>query len=411
MYTQTMGLSIFFGLTMLAITGIIIKLGYSKYSLRAFISIIIGCFAIGIIYAVAYPLPMPFIEYLAIEWSYIPPIFYLCADKTKKPLLLLAIMGFGGIMLAFIIPQITYDWLTAVLPIFSAGISSRVKKKYWPLAQGTVYLIGYLTLAYHNDIFLKYNGYFLLYWVIATQVIFGIIRYSLKQKFVQPDIMKNVGFNFEMRRKSIHVLITLSMITYIVAVPTVNFINNILQQINIHYKDLEQCIELGDEVVQQLFFVFVITAFMIGAIVLDFLRLAYTKEYFPAKKFIYHNMRPSEQYKFLASSEMIIGIAVVAPLITVKETVSLIFTVAFADSVGALIGIKYGLHKILDKSVEGTIAEGITTFTINFALTFDVVIALAISALIITLDFLSDIIRVSDNFLYPLGLGIFWFFV
>ena len=130
-------------------------------------------------------------------------------------------------------------------------------------------------------------------------------------------------------------------------------------------------------------------------------------KFLPMTKFI---MRAEEQLK---ESAMIPYLsAVLLTIITFPKTIAIIaiFTLAIADPLSAIFGIKFGKNKIVPhKSVEGSIAFFVATFLVSTAVLINYFpdftgIAIFISILLAFLTSIFEMIplRVDDNLTIPL---------
>jgi len=130
-------------------------------------------------------------------------------------------------------------------------------------------------------------------------------------------------------------------------------------------------------------------------------------------------MRPSELDTFIASTPLVLSLIpfVFAPF-PILASVALITT--GADAVACLIGKKYGTHRLKknsNKTIEGFIAGGITTFLIVFIvmnmyqfwmpISFIKILLMSLVSVILFLLIDFYIEHVSDNILNPIltGLG------
>lgn len=128
-------------------------------------------------------------------------------------------------------------------------------------------------------------------------------------------------------------------------------------------------------------------------------------------------MREQERNKLAGTSWLLIGVTIIVFLFSDDVvTLSLLF-LALGDPVASLIGVKYGKDKIVgNKTLQGTIAAFTVCFIIstiyfyyqNF-MTDRILIVSVIAGLIGALSELIPILKLDDNFTYPvLSSSLLW---
>lgn len=144
--------------------------------------------------------------------------------------------------------------------------------------------------------------------------------------------------------------------------------------------------------------------------VMEQIRISYPEKaskFLPMTRFI---IRAEEQLKESAMIPYII--AVLLTIITFPKTIAIvaIFTLAIADPLSAIFGIKFGKHKVVPhKSIEGSIAFFIATFLIATSVLYEYVpqyqgIIVFISLLLALLTSIFEMIplKLDDNLTIPL---------
>ena len=111
--------------------------------------------------------------------------------------------------------------------------------------------------------------------------------------------------------------------------------------------------------------------------------------------------RESEKKQITGASFVLIGSLLVAFLFDKQIAFVGLLVMSVSDSFAAVIGILFGKTKLFNKSLEGSLAFFITTFTILFLSGFDIFENLTIS-LIATCTELFSTYKYNDNVLIPL---------
>jgi dolichol kinase len=83
-----------------------------------------------------------------------------------------------------------------------------------------------------------------------------------------------------------------------------------------------------------------------------------------------------------------------------------LIVMSLADANAAIIGVGYGNTKLLNKSLEGSFAFYVTTFTILYIFKIPLIISLFISV-IATFTELIEIPKINDNISIPLSVAFF----
>ena len=121
---------------------------------------------------------------------------------------------------------------------------------------------------------------------------------------------------------------------------------------------------------------------------------------------IYNNFfsiftRKSEKKQITGASFLFIGSSIVAFLFDKEIVFQGLLVMSFSDSCAALIGITFGKTKLFNKTLEGSMAFFLTTFTILFFFNFNL-LEIFIISLIATITELFSTYRYNDNILVPL---------
>ena len=133
----------------------------------------------------------------------------------------------------------------------------------------------------------------------------------------------------------------------------------------------------------------------------DFLRIKsnFTSRYY--YKFFGIFTRDSEKHQITGASSVFIGSLIVACLFE-KEIVFLgLLVMSISDSFAAIVGIIFGKTKLFKKSLEGSLAFFIVTFTILFFVDFNLFENLFISFIVTTTELFATY-KYNDNVLIPL---------
>ncbi|MEM2637019.1 MAG: hypothetical protein QXL15_01575 [Candidatus Korarchaeota archaeon] len=342
---------------------------------------------------------MPYNDFLALEFAFIPPLLIsLCGVRRWNAILLTIVLV---IIIAMSVPS--YQWMgisyvvgcapLLITLFYSLGKKSRHKKILASI--GTGICVGYLGILNLWSMVI----YAIPYWIIANVIVIRLYGQGTRR-----DENVEIGgeFKFEMRRKFTHLLAVLFVIVPFTAEPLSFFIDAELRAINVVPERLEYYLN-NRELLMRSFLLFAISAFTIPIITLEMLRLSTTVEY-PFSRLIASRMRPSEQFKLLASSEMVIGLLLASLFIPSHIQFQVILVPVIADAAGALVGKKYGKHKIKSKSLEGFAAEFIAAFLISLYLE-NVLTSILVGTLFVCIDLLTIYLPVGDNILYPPLIG------
>ena len=160
----------------------------------------------------------------------------------------------------------------------------------------------------------------------------------------------------------------------------------------------------------------VMVFFMIGipfAIILEFFRLSPNMG-IPFYRLFIKSLRPSEQHNVGHYYYFIFGIFMASIFLPIACTFGILCLLCFGDTFASIIGKKIGKHKIKwesEKSWEGTIGGSIITFiTSYFFVGWELAIILTLIFGIFDI-FTPNLLKISDNLLYPLLAGIILYLI
>ena len=122
-------------------------------------------------------------------------------------------------------------------------------------------------------------------------------------------------------------------------------------------------------------------------------------------KFFSYVTRAIESNSITGATYVFIGAAIVAILFPPKIAEISLFIMSFSDSFAAIIGIKFGNTKLLNKSLEGSTAFFITSLIILFAFGVSPLLSL-ITAITATYVELIASPKLNDNIFIPLTASI-----
>jgi len=126
---------------------------------------------------------------------------------------------------------------------------------------------------------------------------------------------------------------------------------------------------------------------------------------------IYNNLfitftRPIEQRILSGASWVIIGAAVTIFIFNENTAIIGLLVLSIADSVAAIVGIKFGKTQLFSKSLEGSTAFFITATIIVFSLSLESAYLNFIAVIAATVVELFSTPRINDNLLIPVVLAL-----
>ena len=122
--------------------------------------------------------------------------------------------------------------------------------------------------------------------------------------------------------------------------------------------------------------------------------------------------RESERSTLSGASWIFIGSALTIYLFDKQTAIVSLLVMSLSDSAAAIIGIKYGTTKLINKSLEGTFSFIITAFIIIYiTMPYLNIFFIIIISIITSLAELLSIYKINDNILVPITLGLMLSFV
>jgi len=137
-------------------------------------------------------------------------------------------------------------------------------------------------------------------------------------------------------------------------------------------------------------------------IIFDILRINFEKINYIYNFFFLQFTRDNEKNKLTGASYLFLGALIVALIFEKKIVVVGLLVTSISDSMAAIIGIVFGKTRLFNKTLEGSTAFFISTFTILTIFKFNLVAALLIS-LISTITELFSSTKYNDNILIPIS--------
>ena len=115
--------------------------------------------------------------------------------------------------------------------------------------------------------------------------------------------------------------------------------------------------------------------------------------------------RPVERDILSGASWVIIGAALTIYFFNETTAIISLLVLSIADSIAAIIGIKYGCTKLFSKSLEGSTAFFITSLVIVLSLSPAIFLVNFMAVFVVTLVELFSTPRINDNILIPIVLA------
>ncbi len=162
---------------------------------------------------------------------------------------------------------------------------------------------------------------------------------------------------------------------------------------------------------------FMLICLFIGNALVEIMRLRFNKYAFPMKRTLATTRRSTEIYDCSASMLLLLGLAISSLVLTygtadrikgVYCQMAVICIAVFSDMFAALIGRKWGKHKwkmVPGKSKEGTLA-GLIVGVSTSMIFVGPILALIGGGIFIFTDLVLDKVKISDNALNPILIGI-----
>ncbi|MEM2637294.1 MAG: hypothetical protein QXL15_02975 [Candidatus Korarchaeota archaeon] len=402
-------------LVMFIVMGTMLEIATVKRKLNKqnhvfFAALLFSSFVIGFLS----PLFYPFQDYLFLEFLLLSSIFVMATIREKEGMywclgitLLMIVFAFQPI--SAVLSNTGAEWLLIAPGVLCAGVITYYPKKHSIIRIPIVIGIDAALLTAYAFIFTSF-WLVLSYWYLIAVVDFiiaGVVIIYLRYQHKLPttideDLSKHKGFRFELRRKSVHVMLAAINVTYIVAPFIMQLLHMAYNVVDPHVAVLLlDVINRGFWEQGHFLLTFAMYMFLIPFVFVDILRLLYPDKRTPAKGFQFRTMRLREVDRFLGSSAALValshGIAIVSPF----ESMALLVTMAFADASGALVGTRFGNHKVGTRSIEGFVAEMVVCFLTISLTTANFPLAIVGTTAFLVGDFLSDISNISDNLLIP----------
>ena len=121
----------------------------------------------------------------------------------------------------------------------------------------------------------------------------------------------------------------------------------------------------------------------------------------------FHSITRSFESKKLTGASFVFWGALITYILFEPKVAGIaLIVMSLADANAAIIGVGYGNTKLLNKSLEGSFAFYVTTFTILYIFKIPLIISLFISV-IATLTELIEIPKINDNISIPLSVAFF----
>lgn len=415
----------FFAFLGILVTALMIFALRGRISIKRSLSTIIVMLATYITYAIIMPIPRPFIDYLIIEWFFIPQIMIITTLRADG----IKLMTIYGIIIAVIpifpLGEISYivgSGATVFVPIGVAMYLVFVKDFKKKIVYAAAYLVLNIVSSLLNstirgspfliDIFIG----IVVFWIIFGKGIGLYFWYTANKKPQDYQFSVANRFRYELQRKAVHMSIPFFFIT----IPLGRIIVESIRAAEAAafgedseiVRGLDWMLSLNDLELGLLLMRYAFMMIFIAFVVADFLRLKYIgKRYTPAQGYYTKITRRKEMDKFLGSTDILISGALAVLFIGFTEAVILIAILVAADTATALIGIRFGKHRFIDKSIEGTLAGIIVGITFGVALTGNVLLSIVGTAIFMVADILSDYIPASDNLIAPLGMAVAFHFL
>ena len=139
--------------------------------------------------------------------------------------------------------------------------------------------------------------------------------------------------------------------------------------------------------------------------------LDYSRKSIPLLKKLYITLfgnitRPYENHGLSGASWVFIGAGVTTLLFNEKAAIVALLVMSLSDSAAAIVGIKYGMTRLFNKSLEGTMAFFITTYLIISILSPASIMLSLIATVCATLIELFSVPKFNDNILIPIATAI-----
>ncbi len=121
----------------------------------------------------------------------------------------------------------------------------------------------------------------------------------------------------------------------------------------------------------------------------------------------FHSITRSFESKKLTGASFVFWGALITYILFEPKVAGIaLIVMSLADANAAIIGVGYGNTKLLNKSLEGSFAFYVTTFSILYIFKIPLIISLFISA-IATFTELIEIPKINDNISIPLSVAFF----
>ena len=121
----------------------------------------------------------------------------------------------------------------------------------------------------------------------------------------------------------------------------------------------------------------------------------------------FHSITRSFESKKLTGASFVFWGALITYILFEPKVAGIaLIVMSLADANAAIIGVGYGNTKLLNKSLEGSFAFYVTTFTILYIFKIPLIISLFISV-IATFTELIEIPKINDNISIPLSVAFF----
>lgn len=156
------------------------------------------------------------------------------------------------------------------------------------------------------------------------------------------------------------------------------------------------------------FAIFYTATLLLASIFLEFIRIR-AHILFPMNKILDMISRQFETTAIASYVYFCMAALIIVFFLSESAAIVGLMVALFGDAFSAIIGVRFGKHKIKDKTVEGEIAGIITVFIIAYLLTKNIIISIILGFVFMIFDLVN--FGFDDNFVLPMSMSVIFNFL